>query len=179
MKNIIIALAFILLSFSTTFAQEKTVNTHEKKYSKAFGLGAGFTTGLGFSFRYFPKKYGFQINLAPYSKDFGKEAFISTGLTLLLSLQESNAYNIYAYFGNHYFYSRLNTSSSVYDPILGYYNYVNKPVTTENFNSGIGVGMEVHAQKRITLNLMVGYAQYNSFKDLFFTAETALYYRFN
>jgi len=76
-------------------------------------------------------------------------------------------------------YSKLNQEAYGYDP-YGYNNYYyNRKVTREYLNSGIGVGIEFHSQKRITLNLMVGYAQYESFKSLFFTAETALYYRFN
>ncbi|MBI5539900.1 MAG: hypothetical protein HY951_07575 [Bacteroidia bacterium] len=181
MKTLIISLCLICIYSFTSQAQEKEkeINTHEKKYSKAIGLGAGFTTGVGLSYRYFPKRYGVQVTVAPYYRDYGKEAFISGGLTLLLSLEEAKSYNVYAYFGNHYFYSKLNSTYSTYDPILGYNNYSTKTVTKNTINSGIGIGGEIHAQKRITLNLMVGYAQYNSFEDLFFTAEAAIFYRFN
>jgi CTP:phosphocholine cytidylyltransferase-like protein len=179
MKTKIITFSIILLSIIVTSAQEKQIKTHEKKYSKAIGIGAGFTTGVGLSFRYFPKKYGVQLTAAPYYRDYGKEAFISGGVTLLLSLAENKTNNIYAYFGNHYFYSKLNRYNSTYDPILGYYTSTSKSVTENFINSGIGIGMEIHAQKRITLNAMIGYAQYNSFQTLFFTCEATLFYRFN
>ncbi len=173
-------IAIILLAFAlSSFAQENQDNLSGKKYKYAFGLGAGFTTGLGFSFRYFPKKYGVQINCVPYYNNYGSEVFVSSGLTLLYSINENRFSNVYAYLGNHYLYTKLNSSTYAYSPYYGNYQYYNTKVTTEYWNSGIGMGVEFHAQKRITLNLMLGYAQYENFKRLFFTAETALYYRFN
>ncbi|NCO54422.1 MAG: hypothetical protein COZ21_06215 [Bacteroidetes bacterium CG_4_10_14_3_um_filter_31_20] len=173
-------IAIILIAFTVSaFSQQNNDVVTGKKYSKAFGVGAGFTTGVGFSFRYFPKKYGVQINAAPYYNNYGSEVFVSAGATLLYSINENKVSNFYAYLGNHYLYSKLNQEAYGYDP-YGYNNYYyNRKVTREYLNSGIGVGIEFHSQKRITLNLMVGYAQYESFKSLFFTAETALYYRFN
>lgn len=172
-------IAIILIAFTlSAFSQQNNDVVTGKKYSKAFGIGAGFTTGAGFSFRYFPHKYGIQVNCAPYYNDYGSEVFVSSGVTLLYSINENRVSNFYAYLGNHYLYSKLNRSVYVYDP-YGINNSYIKKETNEYLNSGIGVGIEFHSQKRITINLMVGYAQYENFKRLFFTAETALYYRFN
>lgn len=177
MKTKLISIILIVLSFSL-FAQNNNENITGKKYSKAFGLGAGFTTGIGFSFRYFPKKYGIQINCAPYYNNYGSEVFVSSGITLLYSINENKVSNFYAYLGNHYLYTKLEKSEYYYYQPVGS-QYVTRKVTDSYLNSGIGVGIEFHAQKRVTINFMLGYAQYESFKSLFFTAETALYYRFN
>ena len=173
--KIIIFSIFLFVGTNRIYAQEKQVNTHEKKYKQAFGLGAGFTTGVGFSYRYFPKRYGVQLNIAPYYWNYGKESFVSSGLTLLLSLEENRTNNIYAYFGNHFLYSRSD-QSYYYD---NQYNPTPKIVTTRKLNTGVGIGIEFDAEKRVTLNMMVGYASYNTFESLFFTGELALYYRFN
>lgn len=177
MKTKFIAIVLVLFTFSA-FSQQSNETIDVKKHTKAFGIGAGFTTGAGFSFRYFPKKYGIQINCAPYYNNYGSEVFVSSGVTLLYSINENKVSNFYAYLGNHYLYSKLDRGVYVYDP-YGYNSYTYHKVINNYLNSGIGVGVEFHSQKRITLNLMVGYAQYENFKRLFFTAETALYYRFN
>jgi hypothetical protein len=61
--------------------------------------------------------------------------------------------------------------------MTGMYNSTYKK--KETINTGIGVGFEFNTTKKVTLNIMGGYAQYNSFEKLFFTGELALYYRFN
>lgn len=180
-----ISLLFILVIFitSNTFSQvteEKVTPEYQKIYKHSLGMGIGFTTGLGLSYRYFPKKYGFQINLAPYYQDYGNDAFISAGFTLLYNLSETRITALYAYLGNHYLYQSYKNEEYVWDPITQNYMYANPTTVKKDFlNTGIGFGFEFNTSKRVTLNLMAGYAQYNSFERLFFTGEMALYYRFN
>ncbi len=50
--------------------------------------------------------------------------------------------------------------------------------TEQYFNNGIGFGIEIIMAKRISLNLMAGYAFYDNFRKLNITGETALYYKF-
>jgi len=184
MKTTIFSFILIALFFiPSVYGQKNETQTYEKLYKNSFGIGAGFTTGLGLSYRYFPKKFGFQLNVAPYYQDYGKDAFVSAGLTLLCNLAENRNNCVYAYLGNHYLYYSLKKSNTnyVWDPITSQYIYK----TTENvdkrteLNTGIGFGFEFNTKKRVTLNIMAGYAQYNSFEKLFFTGELALYYRFN
>jgi len=175
-KLLIILLIAITLNLS---AQEVNKNLFVKKYPKAFGVGAGLTTGLGLSFRYFPARYGFMVNFAPYYQNYGSEAFISSGLTLLYSLNDNKVSNVYAYLGNHYLYEKLYSDNWVYDPVTGTSHYYQSKNARNMWNTGIGLGVEFHNQKRITINFMLGYAQYDTFRNLFFTCEAALYYRFN
>lgn len=163
---------------------EKSEKTeHQKLYTQSLGIGAGFTTGLGVSYRYFPKKAGFQLNLAPYYENYGKEAFISAGLTFLFNLAENKYNAVYAYFGNHLLHTSFqkNKDEYVYNPLTQQFEYFTENTTKvrDIINSGIGLGFEFSTKKRVTLNLMGGYAQYNTFERLFFTGELALFYRFN
>jgi hypothetical protein len=181
MKTKILSLALIVLFFiPTVFAQQSETKKYQKLYKHSLGIGMGFTTGLGLSYRFFPKKIGFQINIAPYYQDYGSEAFVSAGGTILLNLAENRATAVYAYLGNHYFYKSNKTRDYYWDAQIQQSVYSDWRTTkTETLNTGIGLGFEFHTQKRVTLNIMAGYAQYNKFEQLFFTGELALYYRFN
>lgn len=163
----------LLLSNSIANAQDTGDKLPEPKYKYGIGGGAGFATGYGLSFRYIPKKFGAQVNFAPY-KNSETERY-SVGVTLLYLLIESKTSNLFLYQANHYYY---NSQS--------YYNYnFNLPdrkelvVTKESYvNNGLGFGIEIIMAKRIGLNLMAGYAFYNNFSQLNVTGEAALYYKF-
>lgn len=177
---LLISVIFITSSSFSQMTEEKPALEYQKIYKHSFGFGMGFTTGLGISYRYFPKKYGFQINLAPYYQDYGNDAFVSAGFTFLYNLSETRVTALYAYLGNHYFYQSQQYSDYKWDPITQNYIYTNPTTEKKDFlNTGIGFGFEFNTSKRVTLNIMGGYAQYNSFEQLFFTGELALYYRFN
>jgi hypothetical protein len=169
MKKLLCSL-FLLIAVITAYCQE---NTEVIRYKNAIGLGAGFTTGYGLSYKHAPNKYGFMINFGPYFNDYGKESVISTGLTLIDKIRDAKYYNVYMYLANHYFYSR--TADYTYYPPTTPQKYS----INNSWNTGFGLGLEVDARKRVVLNVMVGYAQYNTFEKLFFTGELALHYRFN
>jgi hypothetical protein len=181
MKTKFFPLVLMVLFFiPTVYAQQSETKKYEKLYKHSLGIGAGFTTGLGLSYRFFPKKIGFQLNVAPYYQDYGNEAFVSAGATILCNLAENRITAVYAYLGNHYFFRSNKVQESHYDITTQQYVYGDYVTTKTDFlNTGIGIGFEFNTQKRVTLNIMAGYAQYNSFEQLFFTGELALYYRFN
>ncbi len=169
--NLILMIILFLFITNSLFSQDKKTYVH---YKHSIGLGAGFSTGLGLSYRYIPKKFGFQINLAPSYQNYGKTAFVSLGFTLLRRIMESRTTNLYAYFGNHYLYDK-SEHTTYNNP---YYIPVTTTVINRNWITGIGCGFEVHAQKRIVWNMMAGWAQYNFFESMYPTIETAIYYRF-
>ncbi|MFH0866429.1 MAG: hypothetical protein V1904_09540 [Bacteroidota bacterium] len=164
--KLFIAAILILAGTLTLSAQHKSDSLFKSKYANNIGIGAGFTTGFGISYRYLPCRDGFQVNFTPYLQDYGKDALISIGLTYLHKIVATRATNLYLYFGNHYRYINLNNN----------YSGNNEPI--EKWNTGIGIGFEFHTQKRVVWNIMGGYAQYDNFRMLLFTIETALYYRF-
>lgn len=185
MKSLLVIVMLGIYSLSISAQEQPQLEKieYQKLYKHSLGIGAGFTTGLGVSYRYFPKKIGFQINLAPYYENYGKEAFISAGLTFLYNINESKYTAFYAYLGNHMFHSSFqkDRGRTEYNPLTGYYEYTPEyyTKTKDIINSGIGLGFEFSTTKKVTLNVMGGYAQYNTFERLFFTVELALYYRFN
>ncbi len=159
MKNqflIPLLIAYLLLA-SCIFcqAQDSTKLAPQEKYKFGIGAGAGFATGYGLSFRYIPKKFGGQVNFAPY-KDKETERY-SLGLTLIYMLIESKSTNFFLYQANHYYYN--SQTNYIYNPIAP--NMEEKVRSTERyFNNGLGFGIEIIFVKRIGLNLMAGYAFY-------------------
>lgn len=178
MKSIFI-IYFIWIFSLTITAQEKPKVEQQKKYKHSVGIGAGATTGLGLSYRYFPKKLGFQLNFVPFYEDYGSSAFISAGLTALYNLKETEQVAFYTFFGNHYLHNSNGNNIDISNRNNNYYGYYDKKKQYDYYNSGIGLGLEFSTKKQVTLNFMLGYAQYNIFEKLFFTAEAALYFRFN
>jgi hypothetical protein len=102
-----ILIFIIFLSFLNVpiFGQSKndTVIKNSIKSKYAIGVGAGFTTGCGISFKFTPNKFGIQTNFGAY---FGKRTnHLSLGLTLLYTLFANERTSLYLYQGNHFIYS--------------------------------------------------------------------------
>lgn len=51
-------------------------------------------------------------------------------------------------------------------------------VTNQYFKNGVGFGIDITIAKRISFNLMSGYAFYSNFQQINLTGETALHYKF-
>ena len=171
----LIALAFITGSI---FGQDSNFKTDfRQKYKWGFGIGAGFTTGYGLSVSYHPKKDGVQLNFFPYLDNYGKKQLICAGLTYMHDFYNNPYINTYLYVASSLTYNK-NIGSINFFPFSNYYKDDDENSEHTAFNSGIGVGFEANTQKRVTVNLMLGYAQYNSFKQLFLTGEISLHYKF-
>lgn len=158
----------LLLSMITT-GQEKVETTNETNLKNALGVGAGFTTGYGLSYRYIPKRFGVQANFTPLKND--TETRFSVGVTFLYRLIETEKTNLYLYQGNHYLYSK---EKHPYD----YYSYRVPDKVDKYFNNGLGIGIEFIILKRVSFNLMGGYAGYDDFNRIGFTGETGLFFKF-
>lgn len=169
MKTIAYILLVVALLPANLSAQD---NPDEVKYRYGIGGGAGFTTGYGLSFRYLPKRFGAQINFAPYS-DSRTDRY-SVGITFLYTLIEGRVSSLFLYQGNHYYYNSDLWYN--YDPLAGTDFLVR---STESYvNNGLGFGIDITIAKRIGLNLMTGYAFYDNFNKLNVTGEAALFYKF-
>lgn len=163
----------LLLGKSLLIAQDSIKNEKEVHYKYGIGGGAGFATGYGLSFRYSPKKFGAQVNFAPY-KNNETERY-SLGLTLIYTIIESKITNLFLYQANHYYYN--SQMIHTYNPTLPD-SPVATRITESYFNNGLGFGIEIIMAKRVGLNLMAGYAFYNDFTQINVTGEAALYYKF-
>ena len=163
----------LLANMPQVLGQDKTPSTSENINKHALGAGAGFTTGYGLSYRYTPNKWGAQVNFAPY-KDNETERY-SVGLTILYKLIENTNTSLYAYQGNHYYYN--SQMEYTYNPIAPF-NQTYERVSEGYMNNGVGFGIEIIIAKRISFNLMAGFATYRNFSNINLTGETALYYKF-
>jgi hypothetical protein len=149
-------------------AQKQHKIDNSIQYKHSIGIGVGMTTGWGLSYRFVPKKIGFQINVFPWFSNYGKKANTSFGLTILDKIHQGRNCNIYAYFGNHFYYTK---NFDVMDS--DYFD-----LTKSQYTSGVGLDFEYCTKKRVVLNIMAGLAQFNSFEMVLPTFEGALYYRF-
>jgi len=175
MKNLLIICFFLGLFLSTGTAVNAQLDQaqNESKFKHSLGAGAGFTTGYGLSYRFMPKKFGAQVNFAPY-KDANSERY-SVGLTFLYNLIETRYVDFFAYQGNHFYSNSYDVFE--YDPNPPYGSTTRRE--KESYvNNGLGLGVEFIIAKRIGLNLMGGYAFYDNFSQINFTGETALYFKF-
>ena len=134
----------------------------------SLGIGAGFTTGVGLSYRYVPASFGGQVTFAPYSDNYTTQA--SFGATLLYFLRRNEFTNLFLYQGNHFVY--FNDKEWYYD------NGQIDSYTKSYWNNGVGIGIEIIILQRIGFNMMGGYGFYENFSRLSFTGETGLYYHF-
>jgi len=161
----LLPLLFILSLTGSISAQVDS--TRKVAFKHSVGAALGFTTGYGLSYRYWPGTAGVQFTFAPTSS--ASESRVSAGLTFLFKLVGTERANLFLYQGNHLHYRNLKR----------YYNY---PYTTNykvyNSYNGIGVGMEFIIVKRISFNLMGGYAAYENFDRLSLTGETGLFFKF-
>ena len=98
----------ILLFFSLPNLNAQSSPAHH------LGLHAGSTTGLGFSYRYWPAKLGFQVTGIPIFNGDNRN-YISGGVSLLYLFKENKVVDLFGYIGNHLI---LETNEYVY-----YYDY--------------------------------------------------------
>jgi hypothetical protein len=169
MKTIskILIISFILFLFVSVQANAQNTNEQEPltKFKYGVGGGAGFATGYGLSFRYVPKRFGTQVNFAPFKNS--ETTRYSLGATFLYMLNENKSTNFYLYSSLQYVFDPNNPTVST-----------TQRVTESYFNNGLGFGVEIIIAKRVGLNFMAGYAAYDNFKGLNVTGELALYYKF-
>lgn len=173
-KNICL-LFCMLFALKTVHPQNANEDTSKTIFKHAIGAGAGFITGYGLSYRYMPSKFGVQLNFAPYHDN--ETDRYSLGITFLYTIIKNNISSLFFYEGNHYYYNSVTVYN--YDPFIpNNPNPTKRRETTNYFNNGVGFGIELIIVKRISLNLMTGYAFYNNFTQVNITGETALYYKF-
>lgn len=155
--KITILIAALSLVFMT-YAQDENAGLREPK-SNSLGLHAGFTTGLGFSYRFMPNKLGAQFTIAPFFNTRTQNNFLSVGVSVLYKFFETRKTDFFGYLGNHY----ISTTNS--DPI---------------YNMGIGTGLNLYASRFFYFSFQVGYGVYNvnNLPSSNLTGEFGIYFKF-
>jgi len=126
--------SLVMMSFSicSSFAQDEFVQHHKA------GFHAGSTTGIGFSYKYQPKKLGIQVVGAPFFFS-GGDSFLSLGISGLYRLQESRKIDIFTYLGNNMIFA----------------------FQEMRYNLGVGAGIDLHIWPSVLdLNIQAGYGIY-------------------
>jgi hypothetical protein len=146
----------------------------KQTYQWGVGIGAGFTTGYGVSIKYQPRKDGIQLNFFPYLDNGTKQALVCTGLEYNHDLWDGTYSNVYFYIASSYTY---------YQHTVVNYNYYSGSYDVSSIkrtiNTGCGIGVETNTKKRFVVDIMAGFAQYDSFKQLSLTGEAALHFKFS
>lgn len=165
MKKILLAIVIITqILVSTLSAQTGPESKTENEFKHSLGLGAGATTGLGLAYRYMPGDFGITAMFAPVSDNY--MTMISAGITFSYRLAETEKVNFFLYQGNHLLHEKWNKDMPQYTE------------SSTIINNGIGIGLEFIIYDRVSLNFMGGYANFDSFRRIGFTGETALFFRF-
>ena len=160
-------LGLFILNSGPVKAQD-AANDFNQTYVYEIGAAAGFSTGYGLSFRYWPGKYGLQVNFAPYYDEYG--AMVSLGATGLMQVEDNGWSRFFFYLGNHLHYDK--TFSDDYNP---------DDQTMLTWVVGGGPGLELLIKERVGINVMFGVASFldtDGYWMLNLTGETGLYYRF-
>lgn len=166
----IFTLFLALIIGNQTFATSDSTSTSIST-PHYLGFHAGGTTGLGFSYRYWPSRWGGQITGIPI---FGEDySYGSIGLSALYNLRDNEKVDLFAYLGNHINY---NTYNYMYYDDNG--QVVNENVKYTQYNIGLGLGLDFKVFDQIHISAQGGYGLMdvtNSFST-FFTGEFGLYY---
>lgn len=183
MKKFSLILVFLLIFFGA-IAQESDATKGSAKVSTPheIGFAAGFSTGYGLSYRYWPKVVGVQFTAFPFVSD--DESYISLGLTSLFELDSRDWYRFFGFIGTH-----LNIQEyddEVYSSGFDYNGYYSTLVETNKVEKkkyivGIGPGIEFTPGGRIGINIMTGFQfQYVDKNDwgTYPTIESGIYFRF-
>lgn len=157
-------LAFVFFMHISLYGQETASAKDNTQFKHSLGVGAGLTTGYGLSYRYVPNKFGIQLTTALLKNDYNTD--FNLGVTFLYKLIEAEKTNFFLYQGNMYYFNRYQ-----------YEDYYPEE-TSSYLNNSLGIGIEFIILKRVSFNLMGGYAFLDNFEQIGFTGETGLYFKF-
>lgn len=158
----------------TLFAQESNdFDTEPTSFKHSLGLHTGTSTGQGFSYRYFPEKWGVQITGIPIFNG-NQGYYTSSAISLLYKIKEHKKVDLFAYLGNHVIFERYQSYYWMDPWNVGY-------ITNRTYNVGLGTGINIHMWNVLDLSLQAGYGL-SSFNDYplttVFSGEVGLYYKF-
>lgn len=173
MKNIFYVLPFFLV-FATnkSSAQEEVIN-ESPNFKHSLGVHAGGVTGLGFSYRYFPEKWGVQVTGIPI---FGGDNFFSSaGLSVLYKIKSHNKVDLFTYLGTHHIHERYKLYYETWPP-----SEQPAVITNNSLSAGLGAGINIHLWEVIDLSFQAGYGVFNilNYPISTITGELGIYYRF-
>jgi hypothetical protein len=161
------ALLFFMLSVVDLKAQE--IEVEEEASPHMFGLAAGFTSGLGLSYEYKPKRLGVQVLAFPIITE--NMTFLSAGLNFKYDLKVYESFSVFGFLNN-----RLRMTDDIYG-ITGNENYAFEAEGNYfRIAHGAGLGLNIEVFDHFGLNLMTGFGVYN-YSGFSMTLDSGLYFR--
>ena len=173
MKKLTTVLLLVLGSFAALAQDSTALEPTTKNYKHAFGFGAGFSTGVGFTYKYMPNKFGVQFRVLPFKDDY--TAFVSSGITFRYKFLEAKKVNLFLYQGNHFIYEEDYSYYASFYPTSSTYTAID---VTCSYSTALGVGTEFLMGERFTSNVMLGYGAHNNFQVIAPSIETGIYFMF-
>lgn len=157
--------------------------------SHEIGLATGFTTGYGLSYRFWPKKIGFQFTTFPSITN--NEKNLSVGLIGLVELNSKKWYRIFLFTGGNLNWTENPNYDSFMSDVSPYEFIFNLNAPLEEiklYTAGFGPGIEFTPGSHFGISVMTGFRYYyKDYKDnsaiedewaTTVTADIAIYYRF-
>jgi hypothetical protein len=173
MKIIFSVLTFLLVFYVDTISAQEELRDEVQTFKHGLGIHAGAVTGLGFSYRYFPEKWGVQITGVPVFNQGG--FFSSAGLSGMFKIKEHDKLDLFTYLGVHHIHEQYKIHQGTWPPS-------DQPsVIKHNFlSAGFGAGVNVHLWEVIDLSLQAGYGVFNIVNSPVstITGEIGIYYKF-
>ncbi|MGK7392977.1 MAG: hypothetical protein ACNS62_00330 [Candidatus Cyclobacteriaceae bacterium M3_2C_046] len=145
--------------FSTSKAQ--TTPDTIRLSGHSIGAAAGFSTGVGLSYRYWPVKHGFQVTFLPVIGE--DDTFVSLGTTWLIKLKDGKNVDLFLFAANHFYWQDDWDSNQA----------------ELSMNLGFGPGFEFTISQVVGINLMFGYGLYDYIDNIQsnFTGEFGIFYK--
>ena len=162
MKNLLFLFTTLLIVW-TSQAQNDSDN-----YKHSTGLSAGLSTGLGFSYRYWPKRIGVQVAGIPIFSN--NRFFSSSSVSVLAKIKDFNDIRLFGYLGTNLIYEKRQSdwTSTIYE--------------SYTFYSALGAGFRFNFLDAFDLNIQTGYAIMNrpvsKYYETNISGEISLYYHF-
>jgi hypothetical protein len=149
-----------------SYSQETTGQyLHKNHY---MGFNAGALTGIGFSYRYMPKKTGVQLTGLPAGNKHNLR--IKAALTVFYKYYSSvdETLNLLAYASSSFVHKR----NEIYYGIQPYEEYfIFEPQYINKYNAGIGTAMEIRLHNILSLDILLGYGIYDFTDNYRFTID--------
>lgn len=101
----ILACLFSLIVLSTSAQESPEFGSEKKSLNHSLGLHAGLSTGQGFSYRYFPNKWGVQVTGIPIFNG-NNGYYTSSAISILYKIKEHKKVDLFTYLGNHLIFER-------------------------------------------------------------------------
>lgn len=143
MKNLIFTIAFIFLLTPRFFAQE------ERKSKHYIGYNIGAFTGVGLTYRYLPKNFGFQSSTFFITNRNGHK-YYNHSLSFIYRIKEWQESDFLLFIGGQ------GLKSWIQRPLGVNIQNVNHDIYFD-YSIGSGIGINLFKKKKFNFSVLMGY----------------------